>query len=151
MSRSKTKLSDCLYNVDMAMCHSADSAQKRNIYEVLRTQQQPKKSTDDELLKKYVRTTANGYEVYNKDFGHWVTFSKTSEINVRIDRTPGSPPVMYVKAHDSVDNKHLEFRDEHILTPHVLTQHNMVTEQTLKTICNIPIVGLIVWQWVMEQ
>lgn len=116
LDHTKTKLSELIYNIDLAMCHNADTQQKRNIYEVLKNQNQPKPISDDELRRKYVRKTPTGFDVYNKSFGQWVSFSNQSEINITIEKSGNQAPVVKVKAFEASTNQTINYEDTYLAT-----------------------------------
>ncbi len=116
LDRRKTKLSQLLYNVDMAMNHGADTLSKREIYQILRTQHQPKRLTDDELVRKFVQKNTVGYQVWDQQMHSWVTFSEGSEIHAQITRSPSdNTSVIAVKAYDPTNGKRLGYTNENIL------------------------------------
>ncbi|WP_010522943.1 hypothetical protein [Aquimarina agarivorans] len=120
LDNTRTELSEALYNVDLAMRHGADTAPDRNIYESLRAQAQriPSKPEND-LHKKYVKETFNGYSVYDPQTTLWFDFSKESRITVELKNDFNGTPVMAVSAYDPKNGKTLRYQDDYVLTPHL--------------------------------
>lgn len=116
LERRKSKISQVLCDVDLAMNHGADSVQKRELYHLLRTQHKPKRLTDSELTRNFVQKEASWYKVWDNQIHQWRTFSDASQIDVRLDRAgDGTTPVISVKAFDPKNGTRLQYTNNALL------------------------------------